>query len=395
MTAICPGGGTSSSQPGYAAVVAMTLPAIGAFLNNIPTRWAVPFAAAIGALSFELGDFCTHDPPAVPNITANDVLAMLSFQTDVIGFAVAQAKFQQLVGAYAWYRFCKCDAVATPAPPPPPAEPVGSPTINPPSVMPTGAQPCASAVGSSTPPTFNFVNVIPEFFLPNTSGMTFRVHATIDTMGANHTGWSVVVTTYAVNHSGGAANTRNFTPADHSDWTFTIPAGIVSLDVGVTGLAGGPTTDRINLTIDVFCGGQVPSNALLPPCPPDQAVLALLQNIKDMVTLIQRQKAPFAYVPGTRHNGLTDKGQLGIQGLIGVSVILSALPAYLGNLAGDPAELFDVGWVTLGTADGWHRSVRLDHSPTLIMPIEGSETLVGWTLSPGVVVDLLELKREP
>src|SRR5258708_33781667 len=135
MTAICQGG-TSSKRPEFASAVSVGVPAIAALLNNIPTAWAVGFAAAIGLLNYNLDQYCANDPPAVPdNITAADVEAMLSFQRDPVAFDAARGKLQQLVGAYNWYRFCKCDTVATPAPPPPPPAPAGSPTQLPPSVV--------------------------------------------------------------------------------------------------------------------------------------------------------------------------------------------------------------------------------------------------------------------
>jgi len=51
-----------------------------------------------------------------------------------------------------------------------------------------------------------------------------------------------------------------------------------------------------------------------------------------MVTLIQRQAAPFGYVPGAIHAGLTGTGVIAIQGLIGCKVDITTLPTQLGDL---------------------------------------------------------------
>jgi hypothetical protein len=92
---------------------------------------------------------------------------------------------------------------------------------------------------------------------------------------------------------------------------------------------------------------------------------------------------------------LTGSGQFGVQGLLGLIVNLTTLPAWIGNAAGVPPTNFDAGFVTVGTAGGWQRSVRLEHNPTLVLPIDGAETLVGYTLRPGAVATITELVREP
>jgi hypothetical protein len=115
-----------------------------------------------------------------------------------------------------------------------------------------------------------------------------------------------------------------------------------------------------------------------------------------MVTLIQRQIVPFAYVTGTSHAGLTGTGSFGISGLLGVKVALTSDPTSLGVRAGTPAELFDRGFVTLGTPDGYPSDYRLEHNPTIILPPRCSAfTTLGYTLHPGVTATITELVREP
>lgn len=397
MTALC-GGGTSSAKVGFGSTVALTVPAIAALLNNIPTIWAVPFAAYLGLINYDLTTFCASDPPPVPNITAADAAALLTV-LDPIGHTQAVAKFEQLVGAYAWHSLCDCDAVPTPPPPAAPAAPPGLPQINPPAVAPPQlpATPCFV-----TPAFTRGVNAAGGNW-PFASGLGLggrgitSLQMVIHTTVVQAPGWS---TTFMVqqmtinNNVTTVVRTDNIEVPAGQDMTVVLPmmAGVDKVQFIQGGGTGGGITNGSVLQ-NYFCGGTYPGSTLT-PCPPDTVAQGLLQQILELVKLIQRQKAPFAYVPGTRHNGLTGNGQFAVQGLLGVSVILATLPPYLGNLAGDPPELFDVGYVTLGTADGWHRSVRIDHSPTLVLPIEGSETLLGYSLSPGVVVDVLELRRE-
>lgn len=137
-----------------------------------------------------------------------------------------------------------------------------------------------------------------------------------------------------------------------------------------------------------------PGNTL---CCADPALLALLPNILQMVTLVQRQSAPFAYVYGANHVGLTGDGELAVSGLIGVSIDVTTLPSSYGRSAGTPEHLFDVGFVTLGTSDGWSTTKRIDADGSLVLPgsAAGAFTRVGYTLRPGVEVSIRELVREP
>jgi hypothetical protein len=115
-----------------------------------------------------------------------------------------------------------------------------------------------------------------------------------------------------------------------------------------------------------------------------------------MTTLIQRQVAPFAYVPGTAHAALTGAGQFAVQGDIGISVDVTTVPGRAGSEYGNPLNLFDLGWLNVGTADGWVHRELITANPFLYLPPDmGVMTLVGYSLSPDVVATITELVREP
>jgi hypothetical protein len=124
-------------------------------------------------------------------------------------------------------------------------------------------------------------------------------------------------------------------------------------------------------------------------------MVGALQQILGIVTLLQRQIAPFAYIASTVHAGLTGSGSFAIQGLLGVKLALTSIPAGIGNIAGTPQEFFDVGFVTFGSPDGYDHSVRIEHNPQITLPPRCSAfTTFGYSLPPGVVVDVTELIRE-
>jgi len=157
---------------------------------------------------------------------------------------------------------------------------------------------------------------------------------------------------------------------------------------------GGGGTMSVVTDMDNYCNGSPFVTG--PCCPPDNATQASLDAILNLVTLIQRQVSPFGYVYGANHTGLSGHGSFAVSDLLGVSVDVTTLPASYCQATGTPTELFGLGFVTLGTADGYETSHRIDHDGSLVLPYAaGAFTLVGYSLSPGVVVSIRELTREP
>ena len=113
------------------------------------------------------------------------------------------------------------------------------------------------------------------------------------------------------------------------------------------------------------------------------------------MNLIQRQLAPFAYVHGTVHTGISGNGQLAVSGLLGVAVDVTTLPARAGRTSGDPDQLYDVGWINVGTADGFGPRQFISSNPFILRPVPGDMTLIGYSIPADVVVTITELVREP
>jgi hypothetical protein len=122
----------------------------------------------------------------------------------------------------------------------------------------------------------------------------------------------------------------------------------------------------------------------------------LANQILTAVTLVQRQAVPFAYVPGTAHNGLSGHGELSVSGLLGAKITPSAIPSWAGVVSGDPDALWLDSWINWGNADGWTSREFLRASPYVSLPqLAGQFTKIGYSLAPGLTVDLVELLREP
>jgi hypothetical protein len=144
----------------------------------------------------------------------------------------------------------------------------------------------------------------------------------------------------------------------------------------------------------LYCNGNVPGQTQQ-PCQPDPWSLATLQAILDLVTIIQRQHVPFAYIASTAHSGISGNGQFAVSGLVGLAVNITTLPSRVGGISGDPTQIWDVGWINTGTADGWGPRHFISANPFLLQPVSGDVTLVGYSIPEDVVVSIVELVREP
>lgn len=113
------------------------------------------------------------------------------------------------------------------------------------------------------------------------------------------------------------------------------------------------------------------------------------------IDLIQRQIVPFAYIPGTSHNGLQGSGSFAVQGILGLRVSLTSVPAYLGVKGTASPTIFEAGYITVGTPDGDLRSEPIYKEQYVMLDISPAVTSVTYDLAPGVTASILELVREP
>jgi hypothetical protein len=122
----------------------------------------------------------------------------------------------------------------------------------------------------------------------------------------------------------------------------------------------------------------------------------MVQDVRNLVTLVQRYLLPFAYVNGATHSGLTGAASFAISRLLGVHVSLTTIPNYIGVEINTPNALFDVGWISAMDGDGTIHQVRITHQDMVWMPRHFQEcTTFGYHLNPGVVASVTELQAEP
>jgi len=310
----------------------------------------------------------------------------------------AVARFKEWLISLAWPYFCECTpgAVAT---------------------CPTDSWTTTATLSSNTIATIdtNWIEV------PEGANQTkFTVNTFVQSGGT----WSLQYLWFDRNRTqlssgtsmGATASVLPFTNGFFNRWPtgdpkwlafrFTRGTGTGTFTVTATGTVTWNGSCQLRGTLYVPpAPGAVPTSVTVPVEPTTCTTTEVCQRVADlqitvqriasMLTLVQRQSVPFAYVPGATHTGLSGNGSIAVQGIHGLSVDITASPSYLGSVSGTPTTKFDYGWVSVGTADGWERSTRLTHDGHLILGISGAATLVGYTFPSGVTASIKELVREP
>jgi hypothetical protein len=393
MTGPCSGAGVGTAKPGFTALQFVGPGAIGGALAGLSGWAGAALGATIGLVSYDLSTLCPSGPPAMPTFSTTDIELLLA----PIGFpgkAAAEAKFADFLTNIFWGIFCECSS--------------GTPTVSAPAAYPTGG-PQATVIGPPTAPcveqdwnshTRFDGDALPLLVLqfPTQNVTSFR--CTLTSVSEISPGSTLTYSLVQSATFGGASlRTDTVAVAVATPQTVVIPRvqGAYFLNVNVH--PANPGTGRSSAfgsVFQAFCDGQAPGGTQPACCPPDPIVQAQLDQILSLITLIQRQAVPFAYVASTAHAGLSGAGTIAIQGLIGVKVDVTTLPSAIGREGTSPTEYFDMGFLTFGTADGYPQAFRLERSPQIQLPSRCSAfTSLAYDLAPGVVVTITELVREP
>lgn len=376
------------------------------FATLLPAQlsWVVPFLPLIPRIELDMETLCTADAPGWPDITASDVFALITRNPWDIGVA-AGYKFAQLLHNVAWYRFCKCVSGGIPSPPTAPTAPDDLPSINLPYYFPRpNAAPCltyhyeleADFYLSAYQMVVPWVPMPPDWYqmrvttsattytapFPGSDSLIVRIEdsLTYGGVGASLTTTTGLFPPPTVNH-------KDILNADYT-------GRYLRIDVS----ASNHEPQHVAAVIDVefWCSGTAADIPSMPCCPPDENTLAMLRRIDTATELIQRQIAPFSYVLGAEHEGLEGQGSVAVQGLLGVRVQITAMPGYVGVEYDTPEVYFNIGSIAWATTDGDLVPIRVTVAPQLDMPpYAGIFTRIDYTLNPGVVMTLTELRREP
>lgn len=405
--------GNGVPNPGSGAVAFLTNLAVSAFLTRLGLGWLGTVAGALPQFAFDVADFCRDGQPALPTITADDVLALaaplLNPQAGPAGI-----KVRDLVLHYLWYELCHCESVSTPSPPAVQSPPdvigygsavdqttvclIGEHTSNVWTDPITGHE---KAIGlarwGSGAPTATGSDATKTVRRANIKG-TKVFGAT----GTHEDPWTVNV--YWTGRSATPiikTTTYSITGVTVDIWE-DAPAGALELRPAFV-VNTSNSADSVDGDIDCYCDA-VPLARDTECCPPDASALAAiaalqseLDVIKDQVDLIQRQSVPFAYVAGTNHSGLTGDGHIDVADLIGCQLTLQApFPDWLGFETGDTYEYFTESWINWSVGPRAAPREFIRSGVQLSFPRNaGLYTRISYSLKPGIHLAITELEREP
>lgn len=415
MADLCRGSG-AHADPLAGGLVTLAPTAIeAAILPFVGRKAAVFLSSILGFVTYEVESVCTGTAPDAVTLTQDDYAALADY-LNIFTFAPAVAKLKQWFLAWYWQFLCRCNDGLAPALP---ANPNSTGTVSDSPGLPSGASgPNCWDVKATRQiePTNHWYwnNILPQLGdapgwpaglgkpaqkLPLPLPSLVVLNCVAGQVGGPGQNFSSNIQFYdaagvLINTAGASsATTPGGVPFSIQS---VVPSNAVYLNCIANNQAAPPSPPDMTGEVIFYCQGQSPTQTIVPCCPPDPSLVQMLNQIYGMVTLLQRQVAPFAYVPGATHTALTGNGVLPVQGLLGVKVSPTTIPPGVGASLGDPDTLWLDSWINWGNADGWAEREWLRSAPYVSLPaLAGQYTKVGYTLRPGLVVDVTELKREP
>jgi len=393
MTALC-GGGNSAPKAGVSAVTLLASGFLAVALQRYGAgwlQWAIPFLALP---ELTLSSFCATDPPAIPTFTAAESKALVDVTLGA-DFNSGLSKFGDLVQHLVWYDLCQCTSGALTALPAAPAPPAGTPVYSPPpanGVLPTYCQFLPGGFGGIGGGSSSNTTVFTAGLNPTMVSYEFQW----SNAGAGPHPQQAYTISFSVPGLAGAQGLRTYTPAVgvYNTVSVPVPFGATSCTIGVS--APVPNTDTALYVAYAYCNGSLPGVPPAPCCPADPTLQLQVDTILRMVTLLQRQLVPFAYISSTAHAGLTAQGSIAVQGLLGVRIDLTTLPATYRQDSSSPPFIFDVGWVSMQDANGFIDETRAHaQHQNWFSRIASDATVIGYSFAPGIVATVTELQREP
>lgn len=419
MTALC-GGGPSGPKSGVAETIIYTTGMLASLLNNRGGLWASVAAPLLGVLAYDATALCGIDPPAKPTISAEEYTALLQLAPwDTL--QVALGKLKDLLTAAIWYELCECSSGTRPPMPPdlltPPAGVSVGPTLNNcPQVsarlmVPYKADPNVMSQqfnitralypdlpiyqSADSPPNWPPQDMAP--IPPNWTG----VQVELVLVGNDCTGSDQYSVMWSTLEADGTAMgfyawpsvsplLRYYTdPSTHSYLLLPRPTGPY---FAVHAWHSGSCPDQeVDVVIRHTC---TPGVGLSTCCPPDPAVVSMLQQLLQLATLEQRWRLPFGTIDGAT-TPASGTGSFAVSRAVGLRIEVVTEPPGTRTSFGNPPYHFDLGWLSVTDGGGMLQEVRVTRPVQTWFPAQMQlATLVGYALKPGVVAYITELRVE-
>lgn len=393
MTALCTGG-TSAPKTGVSVAVLLGSGYLAETLLRYGAEWVRWLIPWLTLPELDLNTFCTTDPPAIPAFTSAEATALLKLQLGA-DFNSGLAKMPDLLLHIVWYELCQCTSGTLIPLGAAAAAPTGAPVYQ-------GRPPPASSTCGTAEDFFSQDDTVPisSHQFTTSSSWSTRFTAMHLTVSWSPIAGSVQMNLTPIAVNSGMANTTYpsqllYAAGGTYELDYQLPWGAIDFGYNLT-YASGIGLTSVDVKYFAYCDGDTPWGSRAPCCPPDSTTQLQLDAILNMVTLLQRQLAPFASILGTAHAGLTGQGSFAVQGLLGLRLELTTIPtsSYQDNSV--PPYVFNAGWVSVLDANGFIEETRAHAAEQSWFPRIASDAItVGYSFPPGVVATITEVLREP
>lgn len=388
----CPG--PSEPKAGAPAFTYVGRELIKTWLSSSALPWMFPIIDTFKTRLIDVGDLCAAGQPPTVAFDIDDLLAViepLSLASNPLGIQAVLAKLDLWVNAYAWSENCQCIGGGCNSPA----------AAGPYDVTLTGTHDGGRATSPTAPNQLKLTFTA----VKGTFGGTAKPE--ISVRWKNSGGGFIAYTPSPVNQIVEYGTTGPF--------YYTPPSGAAQWDVYFALASGGSGAWPTISWASDYCGPTLGTSTLPPPsdpvrptgapdypvvtCTTQQNICDQLESLtkrvevtRDMVTLIQRQHVPFAFVNGASHS-ISGTGSFAVQGIAALRIALVMSSAYAGRIA-NPTQFYDLGEIAFGDADGYQRPERLTQANTII-DVPPWATSVSYYLPSGVSGTATERKREP
>ena len=128
---------------------------------------------------------------------------------------------------------------------------------------------------------------------------------------------------------------------------------------------------------------------------PDPQLVFLGEQIRSLMSLVQRQHVPVGVIAGTQHLLTEGTFSFPVSRLLGLDVVVTAVPAESRSLFGQPPYHTDLGWISVSDQEAMLQEIRITRDRQRWLP-SGMQlaTQVGIALRPGVTATVTELAPE-
>jgi hypothetical protein len=401
----------SEPKTGIGPILVYDAAKLANFLINQGMGWLSPFVPQIGGQNYDLTAFCVSDPPDAPTTDASTIANFFN-PLNPTGASDLRMWLFDVVNYFVWYASCQCSTGPQPTAPSPIDQPPDV-DLQPPE---SDAQPgCWNESVSRTPNysngvSWNFNDIMPgpasthtdgEFFhniVPTPIPQSITLSFTVNADGSNNRSAEYFLSFF--NSSGGSISggysSAVLSPGDPTDvHNVPVPSTAAEWTLVASAISGsGTATNTISMGVTVYCQGQSPTAIDMVCCPTDPNLLSMLNEILNQIQFLQAiiPIRPVAYVARDTTTGLSGSGTYSVadSSVIALKVVVTTLPAYVGQVSGVPDTYFGLGYVTPVNAGGPEQGTPITRS-TQVFPLPEATTALDYSLTPGAVISITEL----